>query len=281
MRKHTSHRGVNTGKSAALHNTVMVYQWAQWAGPSQDMAVYLGQTLQLYRQLVQSDVAAAQAADAVDPSLGILALPSTVAQEEAAAQRGRAYLRANSQKAEAQQHRTAKARHAGWTWAKKNQLLRQAAAQEATPATDLQDPSPSASHEASSPVASSPADPSAAAPANPSPQAGPSHEPSSQAAQNEPPTAPAPQNEPPTAPAPQNEPPTAPAIPPASRFHSLYATQLLTRNLELLQEMPPGPEREAFRQAILQRCHRMRALLLQAQSQDSPSTASSSTAPHP
>ena len=169
---------------------------------------------------------------------------------------------------EAQQHRTAKARHAGWTWAKKNQLLRQAAAQEATPATDLQDPSPSASHEASSPVASSPADPSAAAPANPSPQAGPSHEPSSQAASSQ-------------APAPQNEPSTAPAIPPASRFHSLYATQLLTRNLELLQEMPPGPEREAFRQAILQRCHRMRALLLQAQSQDSPSTASSSTAPHP
>ena len=129
MRKHTSHRGVNTDRQAALHNLVMVYQWAQWAGPSADMAAYLGKTLQLYRQLLQSDVAAAQAADAVDPSLGILALPSTMAEELPAVERGRAHLVAKSQQAASQQQRTAKARHAGATQAYKGKLFRMAKAQ--------------------------------------------------------------------------------------------------------------------------------------------------------
>ena len=71
LRRCGTHRGINTKLRAALHNAVLVHQWASNAGLGADMFAHFGETLKQYRRFQSADISAFQNARADDFSASV------------------------------------------------------------------------------------------------------------------------------------------------------------------------------------------------------------------
>ena len=124
LRRGGSHRGVNTNLRDALHNAVLIHQWAHWAGPGASWLQHVGTTLARYRELRSADLSQVHAPESGGEEQEE-DLPSS---QRAVRSRGAHLLDAERRAQTAESVKTSRARAAAESWAAQAQAKAKAAA---------------------------------------------------------------------------------------------------------------------------------------------------------